>query len=125
MRRARSRSSAIDVTPLIDVLFMLIIFFVLTTAFVRGAIDVELPRGDASPIDGRPPVVVTVGKDSSLTWEGKPITIVEAAARARAQSADVLVAGDSDAPYGAVAQVLDALREAGLSHASLAFEAAR
>lgn len=125
MRRARSRSSAIDVTPLIDVLFMLIIFFVLTTAFVRGAIDVELPSGSASPIEGKPPIVVTVDKDSSLKWEGKSITIVEVASRARAESTDVLVAGDSDAPYGAVAQVLDALREAGLSHAGLAFEAAR
>ena len=40
MRSGRRRGADVDITPLIDVLFMLIIFFVLTAAFVQGAIEI-------------------------------------------------------------------------------------
>lgn len=127
MRRARRASSGIDITPLIDVLFMLIIFFVLTTAFVQGAIVVDLPGGTPPPIDRDDPIVVTVTRTGELLWAGDAVTRVELAARAReaaASSEDVLVAGDREASFGAVAEILDELRRAGLSEAGLAFEGA-
>lgn len=122
MRRGRS-SPSIDVTPLIDVMFMLIIFFVLTTAFVRGSIDVDLPEGSGQPVEGPPPVVVAVDASAAVTWEGVPVSLDELGARARTTSADILVAGDEGAPYGAVAAVLDALRGAGVASVGLAFDA--
>ena len=60
MRRRKTRGSAeIDITPLIDMLFMLIIFFVLTASFVQGKLDVKLPQGEGDSSDTRGAVVLT------------------------------------------------------------------
>ncbi|MDR3354727.1 MAG: biopolymer transporter ExbD [Synergistaceae bacterium] len=125
MRRVRRQGADIDITPLIDVLFMLIIFFVLTTAFVRGAADVDLPDGSAPPISDRSPVVVTVTNGSGLLWTGERISRDELPARVSeviASSGDILIAGDRDAPYGDVAELLDELRGFGVKSVGLAFD---
>jgi biopolymer transport protein ExbD len=126
MRHKGRRGVDVDITPLIDVLFMLIIFFVLTAVFVQGAIEVDLPEGDASPISERNPVIVTVTRDAGILWAGEAIShedmprLVE---DALARSDDILIAGDRDAPYGDVAKVLDELRNLGVANVGLAFEA--
>jgi biopolymer transport protein ExbD len=125
MRRTHRRSADIDITPLIDVLFMLIIFFVLTTAFVQGTLNVELPVGSPPPLSEKNPIVLTVESDSSLLWSGERIErgdLPEAVAAAVARSQDILVAGDRSARYGDVAELLEMLRELGVPDVALAFE---
>ncbi|MDR1650463.1 MAG: biopolymer transporter ExbD [Synergistaceae bacterium] len=125
MRRARRRNADIDITPLIDVLFMMIIFFVLTTVFVQGTIDIELPGGDAPPMSQRNPIVVTVTKERDILWAGEPVLPGDLSAlvsEALAAGDEILLAGDRSAPYGAVASVLDRLRGLGVKSVSLAFE---
>jgi biopolymer transport protein ExbD len=110
---------------LIDVLFMLIIFFVLTAVFVQGAIEVVLPKGEAVPISERNPVIVTVTKDSGILWAGEAISpedMPKFVEEALARSDDILIAGDRDAPYGGVAEILDRLRVLGVANVGLAFE---
>ncbi|MDR3332202.1 MAG: biopolymer transporter ExbD, partial [Synergistaceae bacterium] len=63
-----------DITPLIDIMFMLIIFFVATTAFVQGAIGVDLPMGGPPPVSQKNPIVLSVRRDSSLLWAGAEIS---------------------------------------------------
>lgn len=126
-RRRRGRTGLnIDITPLIDVLFMLIIFFVLTTAFVQGSIVIELPGGDPPPPDTRrSPIVVTVTAGSEILWAGEPISRDAVPARvadALARSEDILVAGDRKAPYGDVAELLEELRGLGVADVGLLFE---
>jgi biopolymer transport protein ExbD len=125
MRRNARRGVDVDITPLIDVLFMLIIFFVLTAVFVQGAIEVDLPKGDAEPVSERNPVIVTVTRDSGILWAGEAVTLEEMpklVEKVLAGSDDVLIAGDRDASYGDVAKLLDRLRELGVANVGLAFE---
>ncbi|MDR1482187.1 MAG: biopolymer transporter ExbD [Synergistaceae bacterium] len=125
MRSARRRGADVDITPLIDMMFMLVIFFVLTAVFVRGTIDIDLPRGDAEPMTQRNPIVVTVTMESALLWAGEPITrgdLPELVADALNRGEEILIAGDRRAPYGSVASVLDELRGLGVKSVSLAFE---
>jgi len=125
MTRGSRRGADVDITPLIDVLFMLIIFFVLTAVFVQGAIDVDLPKGDAPPVSERDPIVVTVTKDSGILWAGEAISradMPKLVDEALARSDDILIAGDRDAPYGDVAEVLDVLRNLGVDNVGLAFD---
>ncbi|MDR3254312.1 MAG: biopolymer transporter ExbD [Synergistaceae bacterium] len=125
MKREKRQTADIDVTPLIDVLFMLIIFFVLTTVFVRGSVNVNLPNGSPPPVSDRNPVILTVGSGSSLLWAGKAISrdeLVSLVSQAVAQSDDILIAGDTEARYGDVAEILDLLRSMGLDEVGLAFE---
>lgn len=124
MRQGGKQGVSVDVTPLIDVLFMLIIFFVLTAVFVQGSVEVELPRGDAPQIQERKPIVVTVTKDAGVLWAGEPITsddLPRLVADAKVASEDIWIAGDSGVFYGAVAETLDGLRGLGVESVGLVF----
>jgi biopolymer transport protein ExbD len=125
MRRAERGGADVDITPLIDVLFMLIIFFVLTAVFVQGTIEVDLPRGGPSDAPEGRPVVVTVTGGSRILWAGEevsPESLPSLVSRAIAASDDILIAGDRDASYGDVAELLDRLRGLGIKSVGLAFE---
>ena len=124
-RRAGRKSADLDITPLIDVLFMLIIFFVVTTAFVQGSIDVSLPRGTPPPLSDKQPIVLTVTKDSEILWAGEKLSYAELGFRvseALAEDSDILIAGDVEARYGDVAELMDLLRREGVVSVGLAFE---
>jgi biopolymer transport protein ExbD len=125
VKKRRRRDADIDITPLIDILFMLIIFFVLTTVFVRGTLDVDLPAGSPPPPADKNPVVLTVLSDSSILWAGKEISrenLAAAVNEAVAKSLDILVAGDKAAKYGDVAELLELLRDIGVPDVAIAFE---
>ena len=122
MSRRRRNSPDVDLTPLIDVLFMLIIFFVLTAAFVRGEVDVQLPEGKGTPISAVP-VVIAVHQGGSLSWAGESMPPDEVIAHAREaflQGHTILLAGDRSVPYGVVASLLDRLRAEGVEEVNLA-----
>jgi biopolymer transport protein ExbD len=128
MRRRRRVSADVDITSLIDVMFMLIIFFVLTTAFVQGVLDVELPAGSPQQPLAKSPIVLTIERDSSLLWAGEKISRPELerlVSEAIASSDDILVAGDKEARYGDVAELLNLLRELGVDDVALAFDGSR
>ena len=124
--RGRGRRSLnLDITPLIDVLFMFIIFFVLTAAFVQGSIDVALPQGIPPSLSDKEPIVLTVTKDSEILWAGERLSSGDLAPRvasAVAENSDILIAGDRDARYGDVAELMDLLRRQGVLSVGLAFE---
>ncbi|HXK88619.1 MAG TPA: biopolymer transporter ExbD [Thermosynergistes sp.] len=118
----KRRGPDVDLTPLVDTLFMLILFFVLTAAFVQGRIDVNLPQVSGSSIAGTPNVIV-VQKDGSLLWNGKPAPLEEVSNLARSASDEgqpILIAGDEEANYGVVVSVLDSLQKVGIENVSLA-----
>lgn len=99
---------------------MLIIFFVLTTSFARGKLDVQLPSGEGSPKGMEGAVIVTVDKDGKIFWKESAVTKDELKQLAASSAGrDVLVAGDRNVPYGDIASVLTILRSAGVSDAGL------
>ncbi|MDI9369996.1 MAG: biopolymer transporter ExbD [Synergistaceae bacterium] len=121
-RRARAE---LDITPLIDVLFILIIFFVLTANFLQGKIEVDLPQGETASEIGESPLLLTVRKDGVVLWDGEEAAseeLASLAADAVADKREVLLAGDKEAPYGSVARVLEILRREGLTSAGLALQ---
>lgn len=124
VRRRKSRRFAdIDVTPLIDVLFMLIIFFVLTATFIQGKLDIDLPSGEGETSDMKSALTLTVEKDGAIFWEGVKVSKDELPELAKAAGGrEILIAGDKNAPYGRVAEVLSILRKVGITSAGLLME---
>lgn len=119
-RRKSHRTADIDITPLIDVLFMLIIFFVLTASFVQGKLDIELPSGEGISSDMKDSITVTVDKNGEIFWAGQRTAKDDIAGLARsANGREILIAGDANASYGTVAEVLSILRKEGISSAGL------
>lgn len=131
-RRGRG-FAVVEITPLIDVIFLLLIFFVVSTTFVRtSAIEVDLP--DAS--DGVRPqaagVDVRVSQTGDYAVNGETLSggardLLGAMRRARGTAADaapvVVISADADARHEAVVTVLDAARRLGLTKLTVLTEA--
>jgi biopolymer transport protein ExbD len=118
-----------DLTPLLDVLFILLVFFILTANSVRHALDIDLPREGAEqarPVTEQQPIVVGLhpGADS---WEinGRRLnewTIVQEAIRAahrRAPEAPIVVGAARAAEVERLLQLLAFLQAEGLSAAQI------
>lgn len=128
MRRKKSQTSEpleLNMTPLIDMIFILLIFFMVSSSFVRES-GVEVERPVAKTASSKAPSVV-VGVDSgNVIWiEGKSIDIRQVRtwmAKFRSDTPDggVVIAADTMARSGIVIQVLDACREAGIRNVSVA-----
>jgi biopolymer transport protein ExbD len=102
---------------------MLIIFFVLTATFVQGKLDIDLPSGKGETADVKSALTLTVEKDGTIFWEGVRISERELPELARgARDREILIAGDKNAPYGKIAEVLSILRKEGITSAGLLTE---
>lgn len=127
MRRARRGRNLpeVELTPLIDVLFMLIVFFVLTAVFTESHIPVSLPgaTGAHSPVNS---ITLTLDVQGRVFLGSDVVSVDEAVEKSFASYCDgkkVLVAADRGVPYGAVVSLLDRLRNRGVGSAGLLVEA--
>lgn len=113
----------IDFVPMVDVLFNLLIFFLLATSMVQAQreMKVALPQTVAAgPISAAlREIVISIDAQGRLDLSGRPATLAEldAALRAAVQTnpdQKVSVRGDRAAPYANIAAVLDACKGAGI-----------
>ncbi len=122
------RDEAINLTPMIDVVFLLLIFFLAATTFAREevALDLRLPEAKSGqPGTAGKQLVVNVFADGHLSVEGRSVTMEAlrqklAAAAARDREQQVLVRGDQQAQFGVGLQVLDACRLAKITKVDFA-----
>lgn len=122
MRINRRTAPEADLTSLIDVLFILILFFALSTAMIPGQVAAELPEGAGAAPD-KPSVVLTVRQDGTVLYDGSKTTLEGAVAQAASRpkdAGDLLVAADENLPYRQVAELLEMLRRAGVTSVALA-----
>ena len=117
----------LDLTSLIDVLFMLILFFVMTASLLQGQISVRLPSGEGTALQGQP-VVLEILADGRFRYGGKEGDREEMVARALQDGKtgrEIVVAADRNVSYGQVTSLLEALRRAGVQDVGLALEGGR
>lgn len=121
----------LNLTPMIDIVFLLIIFFMVGTRFseIEQQYDIELPTAAAiEPMTSRPDaIVVNVSRSGSVTINGNNVSLeelkseLETARKAYAEQA-VLIRGDGEGMYQAVVDVMDVCHKAQVHRFSLAFE---
>jgi len=123
--RARRPRVRLDLTSLIDVVFMLLIFLVVASRFDEsGAKDVALPRDPAPSSSPRNALVVTVTAADILVG-GASVGAADpgtAAAARRAAAQPVVLQAAARVPYENVFHVLSSLSKAGISDVSLAYD---
>jgi biopolymer transport protein ExbD len=113
----------IDMAPLIDVVFLLLIFFMLTFAIQGQGLAISLPEGEETQEVGKD-IIVKIDRNSNLLLNDKPIeldSLRSALVEELSTRSDKLVVIDS-APkvkYNLFAQVLDVSREAGAENFSI------
>ena len=126
-RRPRKRPlSEINVTPLVDVMLVLLIIFMISAPLLNVAVPVELPKTDASAVDASDdPVIISIKRDGAIyvgegevSFDRLVLTVAEAAGPDGREKA-VSVRGDGRAPYQAVARVMARLSSAGFTKLNL------
>lgn len=119
----RTRTPRIDVVPLVDVLMVLIIFFLVTMQFQDlRALNVKLPQIDTAGsnlIKGQ--LVITVSKDGNFGLNGNEsnkdeISTVMIEVAKTSPDVQVLIAADEDSPLKFITEVVDLCRESGLDN---------
>ena len=115
----------IDMTPLIDVVFLLLIFFMLTFAIQGQGLTISLPQGaETEQKNAEKDLIVKINQDNSLRLNDKPIMIgslrdaLEELVRSRSNKLVIIDSGPR-VKYGLFAQVLDISREAGAENFSI------
>ncbi len=115
------RSSAeINIVPLVDVILVLLVIFIVTAPLITQTVKVNLPEAKSQPVHTpTKPVVVAIGADGQLHWDGRVLTLeaLETEARALALArpdAELHIEADRVVAYDAVAQVLAAAARAGV-----------
>ncbi len=123
------RSASPDLTPMIDMIFQLLIFFLLTSFLLVPAINVALPRS-RNP-ESTPPaaVTLTVRQDGSLLLAGQAVQVEDlpslvSAALAGRSDAALLVQADRGVAFGRVVEVMEAARSGGARDISFLVEPA-
>ncbi|MEW6445959.1 MAG: ExbD/TolR family protein [Pseudomonadota bacterium] len=128
-RRGGRDEISLDLTPLIDVVFLLLLFFMLTTTFVHAQrLKVDLPQaGQSEASEEKDPWVIEIDARGQYAINGDAVSAAMLAERLRAipeshAETRVLIRADGQASHQSVVHALDAARAAGLVHIGLATE---
>ena len=114
--------ASINVTPLVDVMLVLLIIFMITAPLMSHKVEVELPRADLNVIEEAPeipPITVTVTQGGTLYWNDQPVTpdLLESRLSVEAQKTpqpSLQVRGDQTTKYRAVAEVVRIAQSQGM-----------
>ena len=113
--------SDINVTPLVDVMLVLLVIFILTAPLLTSAIRLELPKAEGAQA-GEAPLAVTlvVNVQGQIFLNDKPILLPDLATPLKAVAAhrpdtEVQLRADQSVPYGRVVEVMGVAQKAGLT----------
>jgi biopolymer transport protein ExbD len=125
----------LNLTPMIDVLMLLIIFFMVGTKFIESekAMQLQIPTvSDKAQTLTEPPSkrVVNVYQDGTFSLDGKPVNLEQltkrlASARSQYKGLGVLVRGDAEVDFQRVASVLNACNQAGIADLGISVRLAK
>ena len=123
-RRTEIKKGQLDIAPLIDVVFLLLIFFMLTSNFVlQPGIKVSLPKAVTGETLASENLAITLTGQDLLYVNDKPATIQQLIPQIRdaaVQKKQVLLRSDSRASLGRVVEIWDLCREAGVAQINIA-----
>jgi biopolymer transport protein ExbD len=127
VRRVEPRRARIEIVPMIDVVFFLLVFFMMASLSmaVYGGLPVNLPRAATGQVAAAETASVTVNREGHAFLNREPVPLAGLEARARAllqenPSLAVVINADGEAAHRHVVAVLDALRLAGVSRMAIA-----
>ena len=110
----------INVTPLVDVMLVLLIIFIITVPVMKHAVNIDLPRATNQPQDAKPETIrLSVDASGSFFWNDEAVDDAALAVRLKAEASktpqpELHIRGDKDVRYERVAQVMAAAQVAGV-----------
>src|SRR5512132_4636771 len=124
-RRRTRPMSEINVTPMVDVMLVLLVIFMLTAPLLTAGVQVDLPKTSAAAVQGQDePIAVTVDRRGRIFIQESEVTLDTLAPRLGAVAQNnrdirAFVRGDQGIPYGRVMAVIGAVHSAGFGKVAL------
>ena len=123
----------INVTPMVDVMLVLLVIFMITAPLMTSSVNVDLPKASASPITpDKDPITVSVASDSKVYLGNDGMDLTDLVARLQAQSQvgaagidpdrRIFVRGDKTVPYGRMIEVMGTIKQGGFNKVALLVE---
>jgi biopolymer transport protein ExbD len=110
----------INMTPLVDVMLVLLIIFIITVPVMKHAVNIDLPRATNQPQDAKPETIrLSVDASGGYFWNDEAVDDASLALRLKAESVktpqpELHIRGDKDVRYERVAQAMAAAQVAGV-----------
>lgn len=122
--RTQTSLSEINVTPLVDVVLVLLIIFMVTAPVLQSGIEVSVPKTRTVKAISEERLVVTINKKQELFLGNDPVNINNIAQKLREKIRDpegqsVYVRADENVPFGLFATVMDAVKASGITNVSI------
>jgi biopolymer transport protein TolR len=122
--RTQSSISDINVTPLVDVVLVLLIIFMVTAPVLQSGIEVSVPKTRTVKEITEERMVISINKQQRVFLGNDPVNINEIKTKLRQkirdpQNQSVFIRADEDVPFGAFATVMDAVKGAGITNVSI------
>ncbi len=124
-RRPNNRFSEINITPMVDVMLVLLIIFMVAAPMMTTGVTVDLPKSNASPIAGQDePLAVSVTAGGKIFVQKTEVPINALAEKLKAITGEkkdtrIFVRGDRNVDYGKVMEVVSAINTAGYGKVAL------
>ena len=124
-RKRRKLMNEINVTPMVDVMLVLLIIFMITSPMLVAGIEVDLPKTESAPISGSfKPMVISIDKNEQLylfeTMISKD-TLIDKLKEITKENKDtrIFVKGDKSISYGIIVETMSRIQSAGFTKVAL------
>ncbi len=122
--KTQSSLAEINITPLVDVVLVLLIIFMITAPVLQSGIEVAVPKTRTVREITEQRLVVTIDRELRVYLGDQPINVHDLTKRLRQPGADdakkvIYLRADERVPFGAFASVMDAVKQAGITNISI------
>jgi len=122
--RTQTSLADINVTPLVDVVLVLLIIFMVTAPVLQSGIEVEVPHTKTVKEITEERLVITIDRQQKVFLNNDAININQIGAQLHKKIRDpqgqsIFIRADQDVPFGAFATVMDAVKQAGITNVSI------
>jgi TolR protein len=123
--RNRTALSEINVTPLVDVMLVLLIIFMVTAPLMQQGIDINLPQAKGKELPPEERISIVIKKGGALFLNDNSISKADLLVKLTAiskRNPDVFLKADKDVPYGTVVEIMGEVKEAGIEKLGMVTE---
>ena len=127
-RKRPAEDSTIDITPMLDIVFIMLIFFIVTTTFIKETgVEVNRPNGSTAVADERGNILVAITENNEIYIDKRLIDLRAVRAnveRLKAENPEgsVIIQADQNSKTGLLVETMDQVRLAGVQNVSIAAE---
>lgn len=124
--KREAEEAVIDMTPMLDIVFIMLIFFIVTTSFVKEAgIDVQKPKAANASKKPTANIFIAIRENGEIWMDKRMVDVERVSANIEKLLAEqptdiIIIQADKGAKHGVVVKVMDAIKDAGIDKISIA-----